>query len=276
VGGGTGRGRRPAARRLAVRTWGLRARSDGGRHRATYFWLGLAAIAVALVSPLDAAASALASAHMVQHLLLTLVAAPLLALSRPGATLLRGGPRRVRRAVGRWRGRLQLTPRRLARLGHPVLLWLCYVATLWFWHASVTYDAALASEPVHATSHLTYLLTGVLFWGLLVRSARDGDPSPGLGLLLAFGAAMQGVFLSALLTFAAEPWYAGYIGTTTPWGLDQLTDQQLAGAIMWLPGGLVYLGSALALFVAWLREGGVEAGSTGVVQTAAGAPPTQT
>jgi hypothetical protein len=63
----------------------------------------------------------------------------------------------------------------------------------------------------------------------------------------------QGVFLSALLTFASAPWYSGYAETTAPWGLGQLTDQQLAGAIMWLPGGVIYLGTALVLLVTWIR-----------------------
>lgn len=65
---------------------------------------------------------------------------------------------------------------------------------------------------------------------------------------------MQSVFLSALLTFARTPWYAGYADTTRPWGLEPLADQQLAGVIMWIPGGLVYLATALTLVVCWIRQ----------------------
>ena len=233
-----------------------RARVEAPVRRAALFALGMASLALALVSPLDAAAQALASAHMVQHLLLTVVAAPLLALSTPAATLLRGTPRAVRRASGPWRRRLRLTPRTTGRLRHPAVAWLLYVATLWFWHGAEAYDAALASEAVHALSHGTYLATGVLFWSVVVESARGRATSPGVGILLAFAAAMASVFLSALLTFAGTPWYAGYVGTTTPWGLGQLADQQLAGAIMWLPGGLVYLGTALTLLALWIRSSG--------------------
>jgi putative membrane protein len=233
-----------------------RARTTHGSPRSAFFALAVITLAVALLSPLDALSEALASAHMVQHLLITLVAAPLLALSAPGSTLLRGTPTPVRRAAGRWRGRLRLTPRNTAWLRHPVLAWLLYVGTFWFWHAALPYDAALASESVHIVSHATYLITGVLFWRVLIDSARGRAISPGLGVLLAFAAAMQGVFLSALLTFASTPWYAGYAETTAPWGLEQLADQQLAGAIMWLPGGVVYLGTALTLLVTWIRQSG--------------------
>lgn len=224
--------------------------------RAGFFALGLFTLAVALLSPLDALAGALASAHMVQHLLFTLVAAPLLALSSPGATLVHGAPAAVRRTTGRWRSRLRLTARNTGRVRHPVVAWLLYVGTLWFWHAAVPYDTALASEPVHIVSHATYLLTAVLFWRVVADSARGPALSAGVGILLAFTAAMQGVFLSALLTFASSPWYSGYADTTAPWGLDPLADQQLAGAIMWLPGGVIYVGTALALLVTWIRESG--------------------
>jgi putative membrane protein len=75
----------------------------------------------------------------------------------------------------------------------------------------------------------------------------------GLGALLVFALAMQSVLLSALLTFARTPWYSGYARTTTPWGLEALADQQLAGVIMWIPAGAVHPVAALAWLVAWVR-----------------------
>ena len=231
----------------------LRSRRRPGRTLRTGCFAGaLAALAVALVSPLDALSGALASAHMVQHLLLTLVAAPLLALSDAGTMLVRGSPQPVRRATGRWRRRLRLRRRDTPLLRHPVVAWLLYVGTLWFWHGAVPYDAALRYEPVHVLSHTTYLLTGVLFWRVLVESGGRTGSAPGVGVLLAFGAAMQSVFLAALLTFAQSSWYSGYADTTRPWGMEPLVDQQLAGAIMWLPGGLIYLATALTLLVSWI------------------------
>jgi putative membrane protein len=244
---------------LALAGWAYwNGHASGGlgavdRWRARCFAAALLALGVALVSPLDALSSALASAHMVQHMLLVLVAAPLLALSAPSSTLLRGSPLGVRRALGRWRRRLGLRRSSLRALGHPALAWLLGVATLWFWHAAVPYDAALANPVLHAVEHATFLLTAWLFWRSVIGPRSPGRVPSGLGVLLVFGMAMQSVLLALLLTFARVPWYAGYASTTAPWGLEPLADQQLAGAIMWIPAGLVYLGAALALLATWIR-----------------------
>jgi putative membrane protein len=227
---------------------GPRRQSDAWRARC--FAGALAVVAVALVSPLDAVSGALASAHMVQHVLLLLVAAPLLALSSPGNTLLRGTPAAVRQATGRWRRRFRVTPAQLRPLRNPAAVWALHVATIWFWHASVPYDAALDNGLVHVVEHASYVVTGLWFWQV-VLGAR-GAVSNGLGILLVFTMAMQSVFLSALLTFASGPWYSGYESTTQAWSLEPLADQQLAGVIMWIPAGLVYLGVALALLTRWI------------------------
>jgi putative membrane protein len=228
-------------------------RRDADTWRTRCFAGALTALGVALISPLDAMSSALASAHMVQHVLLILVAAPLLALSAPSSALLRGTPLVVRRASGRWRRRLGLTHANLSALRHPVTVWLLHVATVWFWHARVLYDAALANEAVHIVEHTTFLVTGLLFWRVVIGARTTGRVSPGFGVLLVFAMALQSVFLSVLLVFARTPWYAGYAVTTRAWGLDQLADQQLAGAIMWVPAGLIYVAAGLALMISWLR-----------------------
>ena len=242
---------------LAV--WAYRRGQAGGPRREVDTWrarcfaVALAALGVALLSPLDALSSALASAHMVQHLLLVLVAAPLLALSAPSGALLRGSPVAVRRAVGRWRRRLGLTHANLRALRHPAAAWLLHVGVLWFWHAAGPYNAALNSAPLHLLEHASFLATAALFWHVVIGARGRDRVSNGLGVLLVFAMAMQSVFLSVLLTFARTPWYSGYAGTTAPWGLEPLTDQQLAGVIMWIPAGGIYLAVALALMVAWVR-----------------------
>jgi putative membrane protein len=216
------------------------------------FAAAVAVLGVALLSPLEALSGVLASGHMVQHLLLTLVAAPLLALSAPAGPLLRGAPAVLRDAVTPSRRRLS----RLIRAGHalrnPPLVWLLHVGTLWAWHSAVLYDAALANPLVHALEHMTFLLTGVLFWRVVI-GARAVRVSPGLGVLLVFGMTLQSALLALLLTFSRAPWYVGYTTTTRPWGLEQLADQHLAGAIMWVPAGFVYLGVALTLLIGWVR-----------------------
>ncbi|MEX2660179.1 MAG: cytochrome c oxidase assembly protein, partial [Acidimicrobiales bacterium] len=221
-------------------------RRDGWRWRSACFVAAVVAVAVAVISPLDALAGALASAHMVQHVLLVLVAAPLLAVSAPSAALLRGSPPAVREAAVRWRRRFRLTRRNLSPLRHPAAVWLLHVGALWFWHAAGPYGAALESEAVHVVEHVSFLVTAVLFWQLVVGSRAAGRVSNGAGVLLVFAMGMQSVFLSLLLTFARTPWYPAYRSTTAAWHLDPLADQQLAGAIMWVPAGFIYVGTALA------------------------------
>lgn len=233
------------------------AKRDSNTRRAWWFTAALVTIVAALVSPLDAMSHALASAHMVQHVLLLLVAAPLMALSSPTGLLLRGSPTIVRRATGRWRRRLNLTPARVRALHHPAFLWGLHVGTIWFWHAAVPYDLALKNHIVHVVEHVSFLVTGVLFWHTVLGVRQR--VSNGLGILLVFTMSMQSIFLSALLTFASTPWYSGYESSTRPWGLDPLADQQLAGVIMWIPAGLVYLGAALALLIGWIRASDREA-----------------
>lgn len=239
----------------------------GGRNppvapwRAWCFVGALVAVAVALVSPLDAASEALASAHMVQHVLLLLVAAPLLALAAPATTFLRGSPEGVRRVAGRWR---RLARRPLAALRHPPTVWLVHVATIWFWHARAAYDAAVGDPVLHVVEHATFLATGWAFWHVAVGIRGPERIPHGAGVLLVFTMALQATFLSVLLTFAGEPFYAAYATTTEQWGLDRLADQQLAGVIMWVPAGAVYVAAGLALLAAWLRD----AALSGVAATA--------
>jgi putative membrane protein len=247
-----------------------RGRRSGHGWRAVAFAGALAALVGALASPLDALAADLASAHMVQHVLLVLAAAPLLALSAPTGALLRGGPHVLRNTV-RWSHRVAPWRDRLQPYRHPVALWLAHVATLWFWHASVPYGAALAHEPVHIVEHASFLITGVLFWSVVIGGPRVRRVPEGYAILLVFAMALQSVFLSALLTFARRPWYDAYATTTAAYGLDPLTDQHLAGAIMWVPAGLVYLAAGLGLTVAWLRE--AERGADDVGPYAPSAPP---
>ena len=233
--------------------WRGRSRSAAAdAWRSWCFGGGLLAIAVAVLSPLDALSSALASAHMVQHLLLTLVAAPLLALSAPAGALLRGAPAALRGAISPVRRRARVVDVLAHALRRPAVVWLLHVVALWLWHAAALYGAALERPFVHALEHTAFLATAVLFWRVVVGT-RAVRVSPGVGILLVFTMTLQTALLALLLTFAQQPWYAGYTTTTRPWGIEQLADQNLAGAIMWVPAGFVYLGTALVLLVGWVR-----------------------
>ena len=116
---------------------------------------------------------------------------------------------------------------------------------LWLWHIPSLYDAALAVDWIHVLEHLSFVGTAVLFWWATLHSGRVGY---GVAVLFVFALALESTILGALLTFSRGPWYASHLTTAVGWGLSPLEDQQLAGLIMWIPGGLVYLVSALALF----------------------------
>lgn len=226
--------------------------SDVWRTRA--FVAAVVIVGVAVLSPLDALSGELASAHMVQHVLLMIVAGPLFAFSAPGSTLLRGAPASVRRLPGRLRRYVGPTRVLMETLRHPATAFLLYVGTLWIWHSATLYGAALASEPVHALEHATFVLAAVLFWRVVLSGRRGQRVPGGLGFLLVWGAAMGSILLALLMTFSTEPWYAGYESTTRSWRLDHLEDQQLAGVIMWVPAGVIHVGVALALFASWLTS----------------------
>lgn len=223
------------------------------RRRAWAFGVALTALIVALMSPLDALAGALLSAHMVQHVLLLLVAAPLLAWSAPSAVVLRGAPPWLRRATVRVRRGVRKPTRRVLTVAGPVLVWLVHVVVVWTWHGAVFYEAALANQWLHVAEHATFVATAVGFWWVVLGHRAGAARAPrGVAMLMVFGMAMQGVFLSVLLAFSTEPWYPTY-ASSVAFGLDPLTDQHLAGVLMWLPGSVVYLGVFLGLMVGWLR-----------------------
>lgn len=231
---------------------GWREGPDRPTHRVA-FWGGIVAIAVALISPIDAMSGVLVSAHMAQHVLLILVAAPLLAVSAPGGALLRGTPQLVRVITRTTRRAVGLDAERLARLRSPIARWLLYVVTLWLWHASIVYGLAVQHEPIHVLEHATFLASAFLVWSAILGPLRV-RVTRGLGLLGVFTLGLQGIFLSVLLTFAREPYYAEHIVAPAAWGLGPLADQQLAGVLMWIPAGFIHTGIALFLLVSWLRE----------------------
>lgn len=196
------------------------------------FYAGWALTAGTLISPLCALSVSLFAARIGQHMVLALFAAPLVAIGRPmtalGALL---GERRPRKA-----GSLS-----------PLLAAGVYAALLWVWHAPAAYDASFRGWLVYWLMHVT--LFGVALWlwhGLLDRSLPRAAAVVGAGVI---SSAQMGL-LGAVITLAPRPLYAPHALTTAAWGLTPLQDQQLGGAIMWVPGCLVFL--AAAMTVLWL------------------------
>lgn len=204
-------------------------------------------LVLALVSPLDALSGALFSAHMVQHLLLTLGAAPLLLLGRAHVAVAavlplsqrRRWSRRGARAL-RWAG-----PRAL------VAAVLVHVIIVLAWHVPTLYDLAVDAPWIHAMEHATLLVSAVVFWGAVGATGRRPVPAAGIAI---FVASFTFVLLAALLTSAQEPWYAAHVGSAAAFGLTPVQDQHLAAAIMWVPGGIVYLAAGAAAIVRWIRS----------------------
>ncbi len=238
------------------RLWRTAGRGRGlPRRRADAYLAGVAVLVLALVSPIDAIGETLFSAHMVQHMLLMVVAAPLLVLGRPEIALLWALPQPHRKRIATLPRRSR--PLRIGwkALSHPLSVLALHVGTLWLWHVPTLYQAALANSLLHGLEHAMYLGTAMLFWWALLRAGRMGRwPGYGAGILYVFGAALQSGALGALLLFARAPWYPAHAPGAELWGIDLLVDQQLAGTLMWVPAGLVYTAAILLLFVAWLRR----------------------
>ena len=206
---------------------------------------------MALVSPLDAVAEALLSAHMVQHLLLLVVAPPLLVAGRPFIAAAAARPTWRRPALRAVRRRMV---RRAGRLfGHPLLAWFLALIALWTWHLPPLYEAAVAHGGLHALEHASFLGTGLLFWWTALQTGGPRRLARGVDVLFVVTGALPGAALGALITFASSPLYGVYASSSRTWGTGPLQNQQWAGAVMWIPSGLVYLGVAGALFVGWLR-----------------------
>lgn len=227
------------------------------RWEAWCFAGGWFTLFVALVSPLHPWGQMLFSAHMTQHELLMLVAAPLLVLGRPMIAFLRTLPADWSSALARFSNR----PAWQATWGaitNPFVAWLIHAIVLWSWHAPALFQATLHSEWVHAAQHISFLASALLFWWSLIH-ARRGATAYGVAVLYLFTTAIHSGLLGALLTFARTVWYPDYAGRTDSWGLTTLEDQQLGGLIMWVPACLVYIGAGLALFAGWMRESEVRA-----------------
>ncbi|MBN8247739.1 MAG: cytochrome c oxidase assembly protein [Verrucomicrobia bacterium] len=221
--------------------------------RAVAFAAGIFAVAVAEWSPLDAWAAFLLSAHMVQHLLLVLVAAPLLLLGAPFLPLLRGLPRPVARdALAPFLNAPEL--RRLGhRMTHPVTGWLALTGGMVVWHVPAAFDAALRSPFWHGVEHATFFLGALLFWWPVVRPfpSRPVWPLWTVPLYL-LAADLVNSALAAVLTFSERVLYPTYAAAPRLFGSTALGDQSLAGILMWVPGSMVFLIPAVLTAIRWL------------------------
>ena len=223
------------------------------RSRTAAFLAAMAALAVALVSGVARYDTSLFSVHMVQHVLLMLVAAPLIALAAPITLILRLVSGRTRR---RWI--LPFLNSRLVRfLTFPVTDWIVFAGVMWASHFSPLFNAALEDPSVHYLEHALFLTTALLFWwpavGLDPAPWRMGHP---VRIVHVFLQMTQNTFLAVVILNVPTILYAHYATLARPWGPSGIDDQRLAAGIMWLAGDLIFLTAIMLLVAGWMRAEG--------------------
>ena len=197
---------------------------------------------IALVSPVDTLAAVLLSSHMVQHLLITMVAPPLLLL---------GTPRWLFRPLLR----LPLALPAGRFLTNPLFTFAVFNLTFALWHAPAYYDAALRSDAVHILEHATMFVASALTWWPIFSPLDElpSLPAP-LQCLYLFFESIPPTILGALITFSGGVLYPTYARAPRVWGIAPLDDQQLGGLIMWIPGALIYLAILTVVFFRWFND----------------------
>lgn len=219
--------------------------------RTVAFSAGLLVVFVALTGPIDHYADLLLSVHMGQHMLLQLVAPPLLLLGTPMTLILRSNPP--------WPGRARmlrlLRTKPVLAVMHPATAYLAFVASLAVTHLTPLYGLALQNNAVHEAEHALFLTTGMLFWWQVV----EGDPlphrlSPPARLLYLFMAMPVMAFVGSAMAEASAPLYQHYAALPAPWGPQAVTDQHRAGTMMWEFGVFVIVPVMGAVLMRWLNR----------------------
>jgi cytochrome c oxidase assembly factor CtaG len=243
----------PLALLYAAGAWRLSARSRLGRGErakgAGLFASGWLVLAFALASPLHEGGERSFTLHMIEHELVMLAAAWLLAASRPLPILLWALPKGMRGRAGALGNAPWLAgPWRF--LTDPVVATIVQAVILVAWHMPALFDRALESEAWHVAQHLSFLGSALLFWWAMA----NGRGGQGVAAICLFATSLVGGLLGALMSFSASPWYRGYAAMgMTPLGMDPVEDQHLAGLLMWIPGGLVHAAAALFFLHKWLQ-----------------------
>jgi len=237
-----------------TRLWG-RAENSGPtvRRNAVLFLSGWLTLAAATISPLHEGGEHSFTLHMIEHELIMLVAAPLMALSRPLGVMLWALPGRGRVGLANWarRGAVGAAWRGAST---PIAATVIQILVIWLWHMPYLFDQALRHEGWHIAQHICFLVSALLFWWAMLfgRAGRSGF---GLSALCLFLTSMAEGALGALMTFSISPWYSAYAAMGMGlMGFTPEEDQQLAGLVMWIPGGMMHAGAALVLLVRWLSS----------------------
>jgi cytochrome c oxidase assembly factor CtaG len=232
----------------------LRRRSEHGRRalarRGRIFAAGLTVLAGATLSPLHQLGGRSFAAHMTEHELIMLAAAPLLVWSRPLAVMLWAFPSAVRQGLAA-SARSRPGAGLWALLTDPWVATVTQAAALWVWHLPSLFDRALRHEGWHAAQHLSFFVTALLFWSAMLGPRR----SAWISAACLFATSMISGALGAFMALSESPWYGPYAALgLAAFGLSPTEDQQLAGVLMWVPGGLFHAMVAILLLAPHLRS----------------------
>ena len=255
----------------AVGWWRLRKRTaDFRRARQTphqpltatwrliSYETGLVLVALSLLSPIDSLGQQLFFMHMIQHLLLIMIAPPLLLIANPMPVLLWGLPDKWRLKAGHALGyalhRDSQIRQILRTLTAPGIIWLVWVIALFGWHDPNMYNAALRYEFIHDLEHLSFFIASMLFWWHVTGAGPRIHKQFGYVGRIAFvlAAVPPNMALGVWLAFNNNVIYTYYEAVPTIWGIDHLTDQRIGGVIMWIPGSMMFLLAALFLTARYL------------------------
>jgi putative membrane protein len=227
---------------------GRLAGSHAANWRPVAYLGGLGFLGLALLSPIDVLSSLFFSMHMLQHLLLTMIAPPLLLLADPLPNLMWGLPGRVRKPTGRLLDRNSRL-RWLLRLLKPGLVWMIFVTVFLGWHDQRAYEAALQNELVHDLEHISFFATGILFWWHVIGAGPRVHKRLPSGARIAYLLVTVPVTMltGIAFTFAQQPFYSYYLAVPRPWGVTALEDQVIGGVIIWVLGSMMLMLGALIL-----------------------------
>jgi cytochrome c oxidase assembly factor CtaG len=233
----------------------LLRRADKSRstliRNAALFLTGWLFLAGATMSPLHEGGEHSFTLHMIEHELIMLVAAPLMALSRPLGVMIWSLPSAGRVGLSGW-ARQGVLHWLWQRATSPLTATLVQIGVIWLWHAPGPFELALRHEGWHIVQHICFLLSALLFWWAMVFG-RAGRQGYGLSAFYLFITSLAEGGLGALMTFSASPWYADYAAMGMGLiGLSPEQDQQLAGLIMWIPGGMIHAGAAIVMMIRWM------------------------
>jgi putative membrane protein len=235
---------------LYIRGWRRKTPREWGPF--LYFLGAIVAVLAALLPPIDLLSEELLSIHMIQHMLLMMVAAPLFVFSHSDFFIRMGFTGQGRRRI--WRLQRLFVGGGLNRVTRPLLIAGLYALVLWIWHLPRLYESALESRLIHNVQHLAFFISSYFFWKVLLR--RIGSPAlnSAAGIIYLFVTSLHSTALGVLMALSPQIWYPFYSHTTGAHGLSAIEDQQLAGYIMWMPAGISYVLIAIWLTMRLVKD----------------------